>query len=227
MKENLHLNRPALAAALAEHVAGLLGEAIAERGSATLVVPGGSASQPLFEQLRERELDWAQVTVVLADERWVPTDHADSNEALVRRELLRGAASAATLVGLKTDGDTPEDGLSACVERVAELPRPLDVVVIGMGEDGHFASLFPGKGPELDPTLWFPCVVTRPVEAPHARMSLSANRLLDARVVLLHVEGDTKWDVLKFAEQAGPANEVPIRLVTGQDAVPVELWWAP
>ncbi len=221
-------DRDALASALADRVAGDLRAAVAERGSASLVVSGGSTPRPFFEHLSRRPLPWDRVRVTLADERWVPPDHQASNERLVRRHLLVADAAAATLIGLKTPAATPEEGRDACERALAEAPRPFDVVILGMGEDGHTASLFPGA-PELlaglDPASTHTCLAVRPPAAPHPRISLTRAALADSRRLVLHITGEGKWQVYRRASESGPAPELPIRslLATGR----VEVWWAP
>ena len=218
----------ALAHALGDRVAEDLRTAVEERGEASLVVSGGSTPKPLFEHLSRQALPWEQVQVTLADERWVPADDEASNERLVRRHLLVGEATAATLVGLKTPDATPEAGRDACEQALAAVPRPLDVVILGMGGDGHTASLFPGA-PELpaglDPATRHTCLAVRPPEAPHPRMSLTLAAILDCRRLVLHVTGEEKRGVLRRAEEPGPAEELPIRAVLASGRV--EVWWAP
>ena len=130
-----------------ERTANALRAAIAARGQASLAVSGGKSPIPLFEALREQDLDWSKVSVVLADERVVPRDHADSNTALVARHLLQGRAAAARfLLFFRELAPTfNAEVLDALVrdaeERIRSLPWPLDVAVLGMGEDAHTASL--------------------------------------------------------------------------------------
>ncbi len=217
-----------LAVALSDSVAEELRAAITERGEASLVVSGGSTPRPFFEHLSRQQLPWEQVRVTLADERWVPADHEDSNERLVRRHLLVGEAGAATMVGLKTSAPTPEEGRSACERTLAQIARPFDVIVLGMGGDGHTASLFP-EAPELaaglDATTSQTCLAVRPPAAPHARMSLTLPALLDSRRLILHITGEGKQAVYRRALEPGPPEELPIRAVLASGRV--EVWWAP
>ena len=135
-------SRDELDAALTQAIATQLSQGIASRGSASLVVSGGSTPKGLFKTLSSTELDWKRVTVLLADERWVPETHADSNSAMVKSLLLQGEAAAATWINI---GAGQEDA-DAEVARVAEILSAMDsfdVVVLGMGADSHTASLFP------------------------------------------------------------------------------------
>ncbi len=139
-----------LAEALAESVAEDLRAAALERGQATLVLSGGTTPELFLDALSRQLVPWSQVTITLTDERWVAVDDAASNENLIRTRLLVGDAAEARLVPLKTAAATPEEGAAEAESRLAALPRPFDVVVLGMGEDGHIASLFPNH-PALAP----------------------------------------------------------------------------
>lgn len=217
-------------AAIAAHIASALRAAIAARGRASLAVSGGKSPIPMFEALREQDLDWSRVTVVLVDERVVPRDHSASNTGLVARHLLQDAAAAARFVHFF--GELPAqfnaEVLDALVQdatrRIADLPWPLDVAVLGMGEDAHTASLFPGAPGYAraiatdDPLAW---VV--PDTAPHARLSLTLHALLQARELLLSISGDTKLSVYRrAAEKADPA--LPVSLILHQTWTPVSVW---
>lgn len=219
-------------AAIAAHIADALRAAIAARGQASLAVSGGKSPIPVFEALRVQDLDWSRVTVVLVDERVVPHDHADSNTALVRRHLLQGAAAAAHFVPFF--GELPAqfnaevlDALVADAEsRIADLPWPLDVAVLGMGEDAHTASLFPGaagyaRAIATDQRLAW--VV--PDTAPHARLSFTLSALLAARELLLSIAGDTKLVVYRHAALSRD-EAMPISLVLHQDQTPLSVWIA-
>jgi 6-phosphogluconolactonase len=220
----------ALAHALSGELKVDLEEAIAVRGAASLVVSGGRTPAKLFDQLRNEKLDWAKVWVTLADERWVETASEASNERLVREKLLTGPAAAAHFVGLKNPAPTPEAGADWATRALTRVPHPFDVVLLGMGEDGHTASLFPGSlalARALDPSAAPACVALNALATPHARMSLNLAALLDSRRIVLHVEGDAKWQVYQRARMPGAAAELPVRAVLHQKEVPVDVYWAP
>jgi 6-phosphogluconolactonase len=168
--------------------------------------------------------------VTLADERWVETTADASNERFVRENLLAGPAAAAHFVGLKNPAPTPEAGADWATRALTRVPHPFDVVVLGMGDDGHTASLFPGSmalARALDPGAAPGCVAINALVAPHARVSLNLAALLDARRIVLHIEGDAKWAVYQRARTPGTAAELPVRAVLQQKEVPVDVYWAP
>lgn len=219
----------AQAAALADRVADDLRAALAARGRALLAVSGGRSPVALFAALRTQALDWAAVTVVLVDERVVPVDHPDSNTALVRRHLLADAAARATFVPFfDTPGGADADALAAQADRrLATLAWPLDVVLLGMGEDGHTASLFPAA-PGLDAALAAdaPRVVgVRPAAAPHARLTLSLSVLRAARQAHLAIAGAAKQTVLAQACRQ-PDLARPVSLLLHDVPRPPDLWIA-
>jgi 6-phosphogluconolactonase len=220
----------ALSHALSGEIKVDLDEAIQVRGVASLVVSGGCTPQRLFAQLREEKVDWQHVWITLADERWVETTGADSNERLVRELLLTGAAAAAHFVGLKNPAPTPEAGADWAWRALSRVPHPYDVIVLGMGTDGHTASLFPGSlalARALDPTATPSCIAVNALTAPHARVSLNLAALLDARRIILHIEGEAKWQLYQKARAPGSANELPVRAVLHQQEVPVDVYWSP
>ncbi len=218
-----------LATALALSIADDLRAAIAARGKASLVVSGGRTPAQMFAALAQQDLAWNKVWITLADERWVDAHHADSNEALVRRTLLQHHAAAAHFVPLKNSALTAKAGEAECEKKLAAMPRPFDVVVLGMGDDGHFASLFP-QAPQLsnglDPANKHLCIAVDPITAPHARMSLTLSALLASRRIVMQLVGEGKWQVYQRALQDGAEKTLPIRSVLQQTKTPVEVYFS-
>lgn len=219
-----------LAGALATQVARELRDAIAARGTATLAVSGGRSPIAFFEALREMDLPWPQVQVVLVDERCVPTDHPDSNTALVKQHLLQGRAASARWTGWFNTPPAQLDAASA-TRWVADLNQthhawlpPLDVAVLGMGEDGHTASLFPDSpGLETARTATGPLAWVQPTHAPHWRLTLTLPALLATRHLHLSIAGAAKHAIYRQALQ-GPDGRWPVSWVLNQPAEPVHVW---
>lgn len=221
----------AQATALAERVAERLRQGIATRGKAVLAVSGGSTPKDFFARLARESLDWSKAIVTLVDERWVPDTDERSNARLVESTLLQGVAKAATFVPLYTGAATPEDGLADVAARVDALPRPFDAVVLGMGEDGHTASFFPGGdhlAQALDTDNPARVLPMRAADAGEPRITLSLSALLDTQSIYLLVAGEKKRDVLADVRLGlGDAQHYPVRTVLAQQRVPVAVYWCP
>ena len=223
-------HKGATLAAIAAHVADALRAALAARGQASLAVSGGKSPIQMFEALCEQALDWSKVSIVLVDERIVPRDHEASNTALVARHLLQGKAAAARFVGFfgelptQFNAEVLDALVQGATERIADLPWPLDVAVLGMGEDAHTASLFPGApGYARAIATDAPLAWVVPDTAPHARISFTLHALLEARELLLSISGESKLAVYRrAAEKADPA--LPISLILNQTQTPVSVF---
>jgi len=224
------LDSKQLVEALAKRVAELLAAGVAGRGRATLAVSGGSTPVPLFQRLAEMELEWDKVTIFLVDERWVDVTSPDSNENLVRRHLLQQKAAAARFVGMKNEAATAGGGEAACEQRLNEIHHPYDCLILGMGNDGHTASLFPGAA-NLAAAVTLDsgrsCMAIRPPAAPHERMTLTLPAILASRQLILHLQGDEKKKVLARAQEEGAAEAMPIRYILRQKTTPMAVYWSP
>jgi len=223
----------ALAEALAVAVADALRAGIRDRGRATLVLSGGTTPRRFLEALSTQVLEWRAVTITLADERWVAPDHARSNERLVRDNLLHGAASAAIFVPLFTpDASDPESGIVEIATKfAAALPLPFDVVVLGMGGDGHCASLFPG-GDNLAAAMRADGKdLVLPMRAPAAeepRITLTLTALTRTRAMYLHIEGTDKKHVLEQAlAGTAPFEQAPTAAVLAHSAATPQVFYCP
>ena len=227
VKVNTFVNPAALGHALADRVAGLLREAIRDREKASLVVPGGKTPRPFFRALHDKKLNWGKVYITLTDERWVATNVSESNEKLVREELLHPESH---FIGLKNSALNPEMGKDICQHALASMPRPFDVVVLGMGKDGHIASLFSDVAfakTILSPNHPLSCVAIRSRSAREPRVSLTLSKLLQSRNIFLCVTGAEKQKVLLDASEPGEITELPVRGIIHQYKVPVEVFWSP
>jgi 6-phosphogluconolactonase len=225
-------DQDALAHALVESVTRQLHAALAA-GSASLVVPGGRTPVPFFNQLSQSPLEWNRVHVTLTDERWVDVNDTASNERLLREHLLRDAASTAQVLGLRGDSTVAGDavaGADRAWQRLGTIQRPFDVVVLGMGEDGHFASLFPGDPASergLDLTQPPGCVAVHAPVAPSLRVSLNLSALLQARQLVLLATGERKWLLLRQEQVAATSQHLPVHQLLAQRHTPVTVYWCP
>jgi 6-phosphogluconolactonase len=223
-------DRKSLVEDLAGQISDLLSHGITENGRAGLAVSGGSTPVALFEQLSLADIPWRNITVTLVDERWVDITADDSNERLVRTHLLKNKASSAKFTGLKNAAETAGAGERECEQHLQDVPQPFDVLILGMGGDGHTASLFPGAEKlkaATDMDSGRTCMALAPLTAPHERMSLTLPVILEARQLYLHIVGQDKKDVLEKAMGRGAFEEMPVRFVLHQHSTPLSVYWAP
>lgn len=229
MQNRLFADRDALDSALSADVAAILAQAINERGRATLVVSGGSTPINFFRLLSTQPLPWSRVSVLLADERWVSPDDQASNERLVRNNLLINAAREAIFIPFKTADEEPEQAEPELENRMASLGT-FDLVILGMGADGHTASLFPGTAAlerALDLNSEKQCIAVTPLQAPHRRISMTMSRLLNSRDIFLHITGDEKRAVLRQAIESNDSSRLPIAAVANQHRTQLTLYFSP
>ncbi len=221
IEEKRFSNQTAFAAALAGFIARRLNEGLKERQEASLVFSGGRTPRLILPRLTALSLPWEKITVTLSDERWVPLDHPESNEGMLREYL----PPSARILGLYTGHAGPKEGEAECESRLAEFPWPADVFFLGMGEDGHTASLFPGFVAPQDERR---CMAVPPgPKIAQARMSLTPKALLEGRVAALAVSGQSKWPIYAAARQPGPSQELPVRLCLQQERMPIMAFLCP
>jgi 6-phosphogluconolactonase len=205
-----------LADAAADAIEAALQGALDARGRASLVATGGRSPGPVYDRLSRADLDWAHVAVTLSDERHVDAASPNANARLLRERLFQGPAAQAQYLPL-TD----------YAERVLKKLLPFDAVMLGMGEDGHIASLIPGSpvmAQAMDPdgtalTAESPQGFGSP---PVARITLTLAALLQSRGIFLLIAGEAKRQVILRAE-AG--EDLPVRAIISQDRVPVRVLW--
>jgi len=220
-----NFDTPALQAnALADAVAGELSALLAISAERpVLAVSGGTSPRALFAALSTRALEWAQVDVTLVDDRWVPEDDAASNAALVRTTLLQNAAAACRFWPLVDTAVEPAQQVARLnADRQRRVP---DVAVLGMGDDGHTASLF-ADAPEWDLATATAAhfALTNPVTAPHARITWSLQALKAVPKLFLLISGQHKLDVL----QQAAANETKnaISKLAHDKRVHIDVYWS-
>ncbi|MGR8930246.1 MAG: 6-phosphogluconolactonase [Gammaproteobacteria bacterium] len=235
VKEFFFEQRHHLFIALAAECQDVLSEALSKHGAATLLVSGGSTPAPLYEALSKMELNWKKIKVALVDERWVAQDHSASNEALIKRTLLINNAKVAEFTGMKTSSRTPKSGQSETEENYRKLPQPFSLAILGMGQDGHTASLFPhAKGladalkPDNDQLTAAISADQSEVTGPNTeRMTMTLSALMKTERLIILFTGEDKLAVFSAAQKEGAIEDMPVRALLHQDQVPVELYWAP
>ena len=218
-----YADREMLAMGLADTLATSLRQCLLVHDHASFCVPGGSTPGETFSTLSDAGLDWVRVHVFLGDERWVPVDHERSNTRLLRETLLTGRASKAVVVPMVTDAQTPEEGIDALMPGF-EGELPISLLLLGMGDDMHTASLLPDD-PELASKLASDAPLLMPVRAPsqpEARVTLTASALRGAVETHVIIQGDAKRDALMRARKLKP-QEAPIAAFLGDATV----HWAP
>lgn len=221
-----------LAPALAQAVAMDLRTHLSERAEVSLAVSGGRSPVPVFEALRKENLDWSRVIVTLVDERWVPETDPASNAALVKTHLLQDQAACARFIPLYTGAATARAAEASLAEQFREIPLPFAALILGMGDDGHTASLFPNS-PNLEDGLALgrdasttpPCLAQVGAVAPTERMSLTLPWILAAQTVYLQFGGASKTAVFDTA-CSGIDRRYPVSFVLQQTTTPVRVFAA-
>ena len=219
---------------MADAVAGDIGfiveSAIDARNEALLALPGGSTPLPIFARLAEAKLPWKRVTIIPGDERLVPMDNELSNVRALARAFLPAGARVVPITADIADYKLAGNSADA---RLQDLRWPPDLVWLGMGSDGHTASIF--NGPDMDDALNAPKarravgVMPEPLpeEAPVARVTLTRSAILSARTILITIMGDEKRALLEQAIEAGHSSKLPIGRVLAEAEQPIDIHWCP
>lgn len=221
-------SREAASEAAADLIAQSLADALGEGGDASLVVSGGSTPKQCFSLLSGKALDWSRVHIAPSDERWVDPADENSNEHLIRSQLMQGPAEAAQLLSFYRVGVEPAAAPGLIGPELHDLPRPFSCVLLGMGEDGHFASLFPdfdGLTAALDTSATTQCTQVKTSGSPFLRISLTLSALLDTSMLVLLFFGEAKREVLQQALSG--EGDYPVAALLSQDQIPVTVIWAP
>lgn len=226
-------HREALYRQVYDEMVGCIAADLRERDAATLLLSGGSSPVPVYQRLATADLDWDKVRVALVDERWVEPDHEASNERLLRQHLLQHRAARSALTAMKTADSTPQAGEEECNACYATLLMPYTVCVLGMGSDGHAASLFPhasGLPAALQSQQLCAAINATPSPATgdHVqRMTMTPWAILQAKTVMLLITGEDKWQVYQRAKAPGAVAEMPVRAFLQQQTVDIHVYWAP
>ncbi len=220
-------SRDSASLAAASRLAAALARRLDAQDEASLVVSGGTTPADCLKALASADLDWSSVHVVLSDERWVPPSSDDSNERMVGETLLVDRAAGATLLPMYAEDVDIGERAQQLDEAIRSLPFPFAATLLGMGADGHFASLFPdaeGLADGLDPDSNVLSIAVRTAASPHPRLSLTMAALSRADEVLLLAFGEDKRKVLDEAMSSG---ELPVARLLRQKRAPVSVYWAP
>lgn len=221
MQRYVFPNIEQLSRAFADFAATTLQNTLAHKPQATLVVPGGNTPRYYLPALEKCKLPWDRITVTLSDERWVNVNDEQSNEHLVKQHLMNHLPANTRFVGLKTHHDNPFDAIDEIHQRLNRLPLPLSLAVLGLGEDGHIASLFPGMNPDL--LSRHHCVAAAPPLAPSPRISLSLAILADSEHVALVVVGKAKRRLLDQLNE-NPNQEIPLSWLLQRTQSPITIF---
>ncbi len=203
----------------------ILRDSIKKRQQALMIVSGGSTPKTLFEDLSEIDLPWEKVTILLADERWLPTNHSASNEKLVNDFLLKNRAIKANFIGLKTEHGSTFEGLPYCEKKLKGVINP-DLLILGMGLDGHTASYFSvdtDLKDKLSMDSKLKCSRVNLENENFERVTLNFNYLSRARKIFLHIHGLEKLQVLKESIINNDPIETPIAVFFDQD---LKVFWS-
>ncbi len=209
-------------------ICSIVNEAIASQGHASLAFSGGSTPKAMFTLLSQADLDWEKVTISLVDERWVDHQDDQSNERMFRENILQNKAANATLVGMKAPHNDINAGVSDYQLKLhTDIPLPFDLVILGMGNDGHTASWFPDAAElsqAMDVNSEQLVVTTRPASQPTDRITLSIVPVMTAKHIFLHITGDEKKQVL----EKGINNNLSLPIHQTLDILTqkVDIYWA-
>ncbi|WP_208437901.1 6-phosphogluconolactonase [Bartonella taylorii] len=219
-----------LALALADRVAAELSVAVLERKRAILAVSGGKTPELFFHYLSKADIDWQNIIITLVDERFVSAHLERSNEHMVRQHLLQNFATKAHFVGLYQKAITAELAAFSAASRINTLPKPFDVIVLGMGVDGHTASFFPDADRLKEALDLRTRALVLPLHAKSAlepRLTLTLPVIIQSRCIILHFEGFKKRDFFEVVCQDGSEMEMPVRAVLRNAHHLVQVYWSP
>lgn len=220
-----------MVAAVAGDIGFIIESAIDARGAAVIALAGGKTAIPIYEKLSSAKLDWKRVTIVPGDERIVPLGDPLSNVTVLAKFFLPKGARVMPIVP-NAIADYKAAGRSADA-LMQDLHWPLDLCLLGVGNDGHTASIFPGpdfeeaaRGPKDHRALGV-MPDPMPLEAPVPRVTLSLAGITAARALMIAVRGDDKRSLIETAINQGRASPYPIGLVLAGTELPVDIHWAP
>ena len=219
-----------LADAVAGDVGFIVESAIDARNASLIALPGGRTPLPVFAKLAQAKLPWKQVTIIPTDDRLVPMQDERSNVRAIAQAFLPTGARVIPIAAEISDYRLAGNSADA---RLQDLSWPPDLVWLGMGEDGHTASIF--AGPDLQDALDAPKARRAvgvmpdplPADAPVARVTLTRAAILSARTILITITGQDKRELLEQAIKQGQGSKLPIGRVLAEAEQPIDIHWAP
>lgn len=214
------------ARALSDDLGGALKATLDENEHASIALSGGRSPKTVLPNLASMPLRWSDVDVTLSDERCVLPSDKDSNAAMVQSSFLEQGAKDASFHPLWTKDLDIAGGLKSAKRGLSIFPWPLDVIYLGMGEDGHFASLFPSDDMADFDNDHSPVVAGHAPSAPHQRISLSLSTIIKSRHLFLHVTGKTKRETFDYARTIAPTSQCPISLLLNNDEIDLRVYLA-
>ena len=231
--EKFFNSKEELTAALALDIEQRIVAGITKDNRAVICVSGGSSPKPAYQHLSKLPLAWEKVDVVMVDERWVEPSHVKSNETFIKQTLLQNEAEKANFLPMKNSQSSAFEGQAECENAFQALKQPFDITILGMGPDGHTASLFPhaqGLENALSTNNLVCAIEAIPSEVTGditQRMSLSLHGIKQSKVIKLLISGEEKLSVYKQAKLSGNVEDMPLRAVLNQTDVEVQVYWAP
>ena len=232
--EKLFESRAEMVHYITQKTKSLLKKKILATGSASIFVSGGSTPKPFYQALSKANIDWSSIKVIMVDERWVPSNNQASNERFIRENLLQNNAKNATLITMKNHRDSAKLAQTEINQHYHQLRPPYDAMILGMGIDGHIASLFPhSKGLSnalSNKTLLCTAIEAIPSEATGKfleRMSITLATIKRCEAIILMITGEEKLKTYQRAVAGKDIFEMPVRALFQQTKVPVVVYWAP
>lgn len=230
--ERIFESKAQMTEALASLLEAGIANGIKRDGKALVMVSGGSSPAPAYKYLSDLPLEWDKVSIAMVDERWVEPVHEKSNEAFINETLLQNKAADAEFIVMKNSASSALSGQVECEQAYQALKIP-DVTILGMGPDGHTASLFPhAEGLESGlQTSDIVCAINAVESAVTGsiteRMSLTLNGIARSKEVVLLISGDEKRAMYEQAKSAGSELDIPLRAVINHPQITLSVFWCP